>query len=165
MTELGEALARELEPAMERLGVPGVAIGVLERGRELRLSRGVTNVLHPLPVDDGALFQVASNSKPFTATLVMRLVEERRVELDAPVQRYLPEFQLPQAEWSERVTVRHLLTHRVGWDGDALFVHRPARSCSRPTRCRACWSTSRPRAIPRPGCASAAASIRGCPEF
>ena len=128
MTDLARALTNQVADLAERLRVPGVAVGVVHRGRELRACHGVTSFEHALPVDSQTLFQIASNSKPFTATLVMALVEEGRVELEAPVTRYLPQFRLPDAALSGRVTVRHLLTHLVGWDGDALFVRRPSEA-------------------------------------
>ena len=126
MDDLRRRLDERLGEQMERLRVPGVAVGVVHAGEEIRVARGVTNTEHPLPVDDRTLFQIASNSKPFTATLVLGLVEQGLVDLDAPVRRYLPEFRLPDDAQSGRVTVRHLLTHLVGWDGDALFVRPPA---------------------------------------
>src|SRR5947209_2069523 len=48
----------------------------------------------------------------------MRLVESRAIELDATVRRYLPEFRVADEEVSGMVTVRHLLTHTAGWEGD-----------------------------------------------
>lgn len=125
MSALSQEIADQLSHAMDRCRVPGAALGVLHGKDELRVARGVTNAEHPLDVDDRTLFQIASNSKTFTATLVMALSAEGRVELDAPVRRYLPEFRLPDEARSNEVTVRHLLTHLVGWDGDALFVRPP----------------------------------------
>lgn len=106
-------------------GVPGVAAGFDEGGHTHLACHGVTHVEHPLPVDARTLFQIASNSKPFTATLVMALVGEGRLGLDDPVKKHLPGFRMPDPRDEEAVTVRQLLTHRVGWDGDALFVRPP----------------------------------------
>ncbi len=79
---------------------------------------GVTSVRHPLPVDEKTLFQIGSTTKTFTATAVMRLVEAGRVALDEPVRRYLPDFTMRDPEVTSRLTMRHLLTHVGGWDGD-----------------------------------------------
>ena len=65
-----------------------------------------------------AVFQIGSITKVWTATLVMRLVDEGRVELDAPVRAYLPELRFADPAATETVTVRHLLTHTSGVDGD-----------------------------------------------
>jgi CubicO group peptidase (beta-lactamase class C family) len=64
------------------------------------------------------LFQIGSISKVFTATAVMQLVDSWRVDLDAPVTRYLPGFRLSSPEATEALRVRHLLTHHTGFWGD-----------------------------------------------
>jgi dipeptidyl aminopeptidase/acylaminoacyl peptidase/CubicO group peptidase (beta-lactamase class C family) len=112
--ELGERLAA----AAERLGVPGVAAGVLLGGREEYAFHGVTSVDNPLPVDAATLFQIGSTTKTFTATALMRLVERGLVELDAPVRRYVPELRVRDEAAAARVTVLQLLNHTAGWAGD-----------------------------------------------
>ena len=115
-----EDLARQ---RMASLAVPGVAVGVLHGQDELVASFGVTNIDHPLDVTDRTLFQIGSTTKTFTATALMRSVEEGRLDLDAPLQTYLPDFSLANEEWARLVTPRHLLTHTGGWDGDYLLMH------------------------------------------
>jgi CubicO group peptidase (beta-lactamase class C family) len=123
--DLEGALTQKVRDLAHEYGVPGVAVGVDLAGESIVVCHGVTHVDHPLPVDGQTLFQLASNSKPFVATLVLGLVEEGRLTLDDPVRRHLPEFAMPDPSYDDTVTVRHLLTHRVGWDGDYLFVHQP----------------------------------------
>src|SRR5262249_30889547 len=65
-----------------------------------------------------SLFQIGSITKIFTTTLVMQLVDAKLVDLDAPVQRYVPDFELAEAGAAARITVRHLLTHTSGIEGD-----------------------------------------------
>src|SRR5438445_6527183 len=55
-----------------------------------------------------------------TATVAMRLVERRALDLDAPIRRYLPEFKLRDEATAERATLRHLVTHTGGWLGDCF---------------------------------------------
>ena len=74
---------------MAELKVPGVAIGVIAGDREHAMGFGVTNVDHPLPVDTDTLFQIGSTTKTFTGTAIMRLVEQGRLDLEAPVRSYL----------------------------------------------------------------------------
>ncbi|HEY4022222.1 MAG TPA: serine hydrolase domain-containing protein [Pseudonocardiaceae bacterium] len=100
------------------LGVPGVAVGVHNDGAEHHAFHGVTSVENPLPVDANTLFQFGSTGKTYTATAVLRLVDQGRVELDAPVRKYVPELRLKDESVAERVTVLHLLNHTAGWDGD-----------------------------------------------
>jgi CubicO group peptidase (beta-lactamase class C family) len=119
-------LQQRLEALATRYNVPGV-VAVVDLAGETRLAcHGITHVHHPLLVDERTLFQIASNSKPFTATLILGLVEEGLVALDDPVRKHLPEFRTADPRHAEAVTVRHLLTHRVGWDGDRLFCCPPA---------------------------------------
>jgi CubicO group peptidase (beta-lactamase class C family) len=79
---------------------------------------GVTNVDHPLPVDADTLFRIGSTTKTFTATAMMRLVEQVKVDLAAPARKYLPDLRLADEAVASSVTVRQLLNHSAGWLGD-----------------------------------------------
>ena len=103
---------------MKRLDVPGVSVGVWNAGEEFGTGFGITSLENPLPVNADTLFQVGSISKTFTGTLLMRLIEMGKLDLDAPVRTYLPRLQLSDPEVTEKVTTRHLLTHTGGWVGD-----------------------------------------------
>ncbi len=115
-------MSNELQEKLDELGgeldVPGVAAGVYVGGREIYAFHGVTSVDNPLPVDEATLFQFGSTGKTFTATAVLRLVDEGRVDLDAPVRTYVPELRLKDAGVAEAVTVLQLFNHTAGWDGD-----------------------------------------------
>ncbi len=113
-----DSLHQEINAAMARLHVPGVALGVIHGERQHSAGFGVTNVEHPLPVDAGTLFQIGSITKTVTATAIMRYVEQGRLALDAPLRTYLPELRLADEDTAARVTPRHLLTHTAGWVGD-----------------------------------------------
>jgi len=104
------------QDALARWGVPGAAIGILRDGEAAFASFGVTSLETRQPVTPGTLFRVASISKPFTATLVMTLVNDGLLDLDAPVAEYLPGVALsdgPEA-WQRAITMRHLLSHTAG---------------------------------------------------
>ncbi len=111
-------LSAKIVKDMKRLRVPGVALGVWHKGKEYSAGFGVTSVEHPLRVTPDTLFQVGSISKTYTATMLMQLVEQGKVELDAPVKKYIKDFKLQDKNVEKRVTVRHLLTHMGGWVGD-----------------------------------------------
>ncbi|MGW5426813.1 serine hydrolase domain-containing protein [Streptomyces sp. NPDC004059] len=111
-----EALAAFVEAAAKEFGVPGAAVAVLIGDEEIHVSQGVTNVDHPLPIDEHTLFPIASVSKSFTATALMRLVEQGRIGLDAPVRRYVPELRLADEETAARITVLNLINHTAGLD-------------------------------------------------
>jgi CubicO group peptidase (beta-lactamase class C family) len=104
--------------AIARHKVPGVAVGVYCDGREFAAGFGVTSVRNPLPVNDETLFQIGSNTKTFVATMGMRLVEAGKLDLDAPIRKYLPDFRMRDADATARTTFRHLMTHTGGWFGD-----------------------------------------------
>jgi CubicO group peptidase (beta-lactamase class C family) len=106
-----DAFARELEDLADA-GNRGNLVLVLIEGGEPRLEHGVS-IGEPVDVD--TLFQLASLSKWITAWGVMSLVEQGRIDLDAPVSRYLTRFQLPASEFDpDGVTVRRLLSHTAG---------------------------------------------------
>src|SRR3954452_22138513 len=101
-------------------GVVGVAAGVLLDGVEHYAFHGVTSVDNPLPVDETTYFQFGSTGKTYTATAMLRLVEQGKVDLDAPVRTYLPEFALKDEDVAQTVTVLQLFNHTAGWEGDMM---------------------------------------------
>jgi CubicO group peptidase (beta-lactamase class C family) len=111
-------LDEQVQAAMERYGVPGVSVGIAYGDKEYTAGYGVTSLENPLPVTADTLFQIGSTTKTITATIIMRLVEMGKMELDAPVRQYLPGLTLKDASVAENVTVKHLLTHTSGWQGD-----------------------------------------------
>jgi CubicO group peptidase (beta-lactamase class C family) len=105
-------LSEFVEAAAKEHGIPGVAVGVWADGQEVYACHGVTSIENPLPVDRDTLYVLGSVTKTYTATALMRLVSEGKVELDAPVRRYVPELRLAD----ERITVLNLLNHTAGLD-------------------------------------------------
>jgi CubicO group peptidase (beta-lactamase class C family) len=102
---------------MKEFGVPGVALGIIANGVATARGLGVTNVEDPLPVTPHTVFPIASISKTFATTAIMRLVEQGKIDLHAPVRKYLPDFRVRDSVASRDVTVWHLLTHLGGWEG------------------------------------------------
>jgi CubicO group peptidase (beta-lactamase class C family) len=111
-------IAQKIISEMKRLDVPGVAIGIWHDGKEYAEGFGVTSLEHPLPVTSETLFQTGSISKTFTGTMLMQLAEQGKIDLDAPVKKYIKDFKLHDKHVTQKVTVRHLLTHMGGWVGD-----------------------------------------------
>jgi CubicO group peptidase (beta-lactamase class C family) len=106
-----DALARQHK-------VPGASLGVLAGDELLEFATGVTNLNTKVPVTPDTLFQIGSNTKVYTTTLVMQLVDDGKVDLDAPAKRYVPELKLTDAGAEEAITVRMLVTHLSGIEGD-----------------------------------------------
>jgi len=123
-----EALTRLVTGKMTEHDVPGVAFGIVKDGRVFARGFGVGSVDAPQPVTADTLFPIASISKTVTATAIMRLVEDGRMDLDAPVRRYLPDFAVGDDETSRNVRIWHLLTHTPGWEGQLSTPDRGAET-------------------------------------
>ncbi|WP_203416496.1 serine hydrolase domain-containing protein [Jiangella ureilytica] len=117
--------SRRLADLATRHRVPGAALGVAQGAETLEVAVGVTNVETGVDVTTDTLFQIGSVSKVWTASLAMALVDGGKLDLDEPVVSYLPELVLVDHEMTARVTMRHLLTHTSGIDGD--FFHDTGR--------------------------------------
>lgn len=108
------------EPAA-RHGIPGAAVAVGLGDDLAEAATGVVNRDTGVETTPETLFQIGSVTKVWTAALVMQLVEDGLVDLDRPVCRYLPGFAVADPEATRSITVRHLLLHVGGFEGD-LFV-------------------------------------------
>jgi len=103
---------------MSRRKIPGSTVGVYLDGKEYIAGFGKTSIEQPLPVSPQTYFQIGSNTKPMVATAIMQLVESGALDLDMPIIKYLPKFKLKDKNTASQVTMRHLLTHTAGWEGD-----------------------------------------------
>jgi len=100
---------------MREAGVPGLAIALIREGKIIwQEGFGVTNTITGNPVSPSTLFEVASISKAVTAYAALRLVEQVKLDLDAPATSYLPDPYLEPSEYSDKITIRHLLSHNSG---------------------------------------------------
>lgn len=117
-----EDVRRRLDHDLPRLAaaheVPGVSVAVLVDGQVAEGTTGVVNLRTGVAVTPDSLFMIQSITKVWTATLVMQLVDDGLVELDVPVRTYLPRFRTAAERASAEITVRHLLTHTGGFEGD-----------------------------------------------
>lgn len=105
--------------------IPGISVAVVKDGKILLAKGyGVRQLGAAENVDSKTLFGIASNTKAFTATAIGLLVEEHKLEWDAPVVKYLPWFQLSDPYVTRELTIRDLLVHRSGLGlgaGDLLW--------------------------------------------
>ncbi|MFB7224471.1 serine hydrolase [Streptomyces sp. NPDC056227] len=113
---------RRLAELARKYGVPGAALGIVRVGddAEVHASYGVLNTAIGVEVTDDSVFQIGSVSKVWTSTVVMQLVDEGLLDLDAPVADVIPELRLADPDVAKQVTMRHLLTHTSGIDGDVF---------------------------------------------
>ena len=115
-------LQESLGALVEKHGVPGAAVAVLADGEVVDAAAGVVNVRTGVEARPDSPFMIQSITKVWTATLVMQLVDEGLVALDDPVRRHLPGFRTADEEQSAAITIRHLLTHTGGFEGDLWTV-------------------------------------------
>lgn len=111
-------LQSTLDEASQKYRVPGASLAVALGDEQVELATGVVNARTGVETTTDAVFQIGSITKLFTTTLVMQLVDEGKVDLDTPVRRYLPELGFGDLTATETVTLRHLVTHTSGIDGD-----------------------------------------------
>jgi CubicO group peptidase (beta-lactamase class C family) len=110
---------------LARYQVPSAAVAVIHNGQTYSRSWGTADLMTGrMPADD-TLYNVASISKLVTAWGVMRLVQEGRVSLDAPISRYVSSWKLPPSDWNNQVTVRRLLSHTAGLSMPAVPQYGP----------------------------------------
>ncbi|CND87955.1 serine-type D-Ala-D-Ala carboxypeptidase [Mycobacterium tuberculosis] len=145
---LGAALLASATPAIaadrggpqavaERLtgpdGAPGALVEIDDRGHRTVATAGVADVRTGRPVNPRSRFRIGSLTKPFTATVVLQLAGEGRVDLDAPVERYLPGVVRGADNDGREITVRQLLQHTSGLP-DVLDYLNPLSILSDPFR-------------------------------
>jgi CubicO group peptidase (beta-lactamase class C family) len=118
LTEIEKWLAETVPGAIERYDVPGVAWAVLAGGEVVDGAAGVLSRSTLVEATADSVFQIGSITKLWTATLVMQLVDEGKVDLDVPIQTYLPEFRIADEDAAARITTRQLLSHTAGFEGD-----------------------------------------------
>ena len=124
--ELEAFLEELMAEQMEEHHIPGAAVAVVKDG-ELFFAKGygLADIEAGIPVDpENTLFRIGSGSKLFTATAVMQLVEQGKLNLDEDINIYL-DFEIPDT-FPEPITLRHLLSHTSGLDVSALNIGVPS---------------------------------------
>src|SRR6266545_1040307 len=114
-----------LDELARRHAVPGASLAVLADGEVGALATGVLHKGTGVEATTDSLFQLGSITKVYTATVLLRLVDQRLASIDTPVVEILPDFRVADPEVSRRVTLRHLLCHTSGINGD--FFHDTGR--------------------------------------
>src|SRR3954464_6253786 len=109
------SLESDVNRVLKAFDVPGIAIAVVKDGQVVAAQGfGVRKLGEAAQVDGKTLFEIASNSKAFTAAALAMLVDEGKLSWDDPVTRHLPDFQMHDAYVTHEMTIRDLLTHRSG---------------------------------------------------
>jgi CubicO group peptidase (beta-lactamase class C family) len=123
--KLTDAYARRLEDLLAELGtrngVPGAVCGVLSGDQTTVATWGVANTGTGVEVTPDTLFQLGSLSKLYTTTLLLQAQAAGLVSLDEPVRAQLQEFSVADPGATIEITLRHLVTHTSGIEGDHLI--------------------------------------------
>jgi CubicO group peptidase (beta-lactamase class C family) len=110
-----KGIDKTIEKILNDWNVPGCGIGIVVKDK-LVFARGYgyRDLERKLPVTPNTLFQIASNTKLFTATAVGFLVDEGKLDWDKPIKNYIPQIQFYNDELNANVTIRDMLSHRTG---------------------------------------------------
>jgi CubicO group peptidase (beta-lactamase class C family) len=113
--------------ALKEFDTPGLAIAIVKDGQVvLARGYGVKRLGDPAPIDAHTLFQIASNTKAFTAAGLGILIDQGKLQWDDRVTQFIPDFELSDPYVTREFTVRDMLTHRSGLGlgaGDLLWFH------------------------------------------
>ncbi|MFI9551106.1 serine hydrolase domain-containing protein [Nonomuraea endophytica] len=118
LDEIGTWLRHRLPDLLAESQVPGAVVAICHGERTVDVAAGVLNTATGVETTADSIFQIGSITKVLTATLAMQLVDEGELDLDAPVRRYLPGFTIADERAAARITVRQLLSHVAGFEGD-----------------------------------------------
>ncbi len=112
--ELGKALEAELTDWQQANGAPAVSLSVRFRDVEpINIALGVSDLVSGEAVTTDDYFRIGSITKPMTAAIVLQMIDEGLIELDAPVRQYLPGW-LDGYEYADSITIRQLMDHTNG---------------------------------------------------
>ncbi|MHA1198010.1 MAG: serine hydrolase domain-containing protein [Candidatus Heimdallarchaeaceae archaeon] len=104
--------------------IPGVAVGIFVEDEIIfKKEYGYANLESKVKLTNQHLFRIASHSKLFTATAIMKLYHEEKLSLDDKVSKFLPWFTSEKEETIKQIRIRHLLTHSSGMTRDGTTGH------------------------------------------
>ncbi|HWQ47127.1 MAG TPA: serine hydrolase domain-containing protein, partial [Longilinea sp.] len=113
-----------IRTAMQAYNIPGAALVVAQDGQVL-FSQSYGDAGHGQPVTGDTPFYIGSQSKSFTAMAIMQLVEQGLLDLNEPVQTYLPWFRVSDEQASQQITIRNLLQHTSGLSEEGYVENFP----------------------------------------
>lgn len=129
LSEVSDWIAASLPSLIERYDVPGASVGVLKDGQVVDHAAGILSMSTGVEATTDSVFQIGSITKLWTSSLVLQLVDEGKVDLDATVRTYLPGFRIADEDAAGAITVRQLLTHTSGFEGDLFTDTGPGDDC------------------------------------
>lgn len=114
---INDSLDIYIKREMIRWNLPGMAIAIVKDGKVIFMKGyGYSNVNTKTPVTENTEFQIASNSKAFTGTSLALLEHYGKLKLDDKVMTYLPYFKMYDDYLTSNITIRDVLSHRIGYE-------------------------------------------------
>lgn len=126
MNDMLEKLQFYVEDYVDNKKIPAMSMAVYKDGQIYTAAHGILNADTGVSATTDSIFQIGSITKVFTASLIMQFVDEQRIELDKPVVSYLKDFELACPKTTQSVTVRQLLNHTSGIEGDFFAKDKPS---------------------------------------
>ena len=119
-----DSLKKYITRGMAKWEIPGLSVAIVKDGEVVFMKGfGVTNIITSEPVDENTLFMIGSTTKTFTATAIVILQEEGKLDLDDKVQKWMPEFKLKDPLANKEVNISDILSHRIGFEANqGLFA-------------------------------------------
>ena len=122
---ISDSLDAYIQQGLKDWNIPGLSIAIVKDGKTVVMKGyGVKDVESKEPVDENTLFMIASNSKLFTGTAVAQLDYNKKLSLDDKVSKYIKGYELYDKNTTDLVTIRDILSHRIGtktFQGDFVF--------------------------------------------
>lgn len=120
-----DSLDKYIAQGLKDWDVPGLSVVIVKDGKtEWMKGYGVKDIASGQPVDQNTLFMIASNTKLFTGTALALLETRGKLNLNDRITNYFPGYRLYDSTTTKLVTLRDLLTHRIGtktFQGDFTF--------------------------------------------
>jgi CubicO group peptidase (beta-lactamase class C family) len=122
---ISDSLDSYIKQGLKDWNIPGLSIAIVKDGKTVVMKGyGVRDIETKEPVDENTLFMIASNSKLFTGTALAQLEYNKKISIDDKVSKYIKGYSLYDRNSSDLVTIRDLLSHRLGtktFQGDFVF--------------------------------------------
>ena len=118
LNEIGSWVRENLPAMIADAHIPAASVAILSDGEIVTTAAGILNRNTGVEADEDSVFQIGSITKTWTATLIMQLVDEGLLDLDAPVRDVVPAFAIADDAAASAITPRQLLSHVSGFEGD-----------------------------------------------
>ena len=120
-----DSIDHYINKGLQDWNLPGLAIVIIKNGKVVLMKGyGIKDIVSKAPVDTNTLFMIASNTKLFTASSLALLETQGKLALDDHITKYFPDYRLYDSTSTELVSLRDLLSHRIGtktFQGDFTF--------------------------------------------